>query len=122
MNNYGMGEWGEMLPTEGKRKSRGPSKITSQGPPPKTPLLQRFMDKIEAHGTHWIWQGGTNRGYGVITVDDQAKYAHRVAWELFKNEKIPDRRRIHPCLEVELCVYPGHLSLMSNRTRKLPNA
>lgn len=113
----GMDEWGGMLPTKKKRKNRGAARVDRIAPPPKTPLIDRFMSKIEVDGTHWIWQGAINRGYGVILADDQTKYAHRVAYELFNKVKIPQGRRVHPCLEVELCVHPSHVSLVDPRIK-----
>ena len=114
--SYGMGEWGVMLPPKGKERKK--NRVDRVAPPLKKNVLERFMKKIVVDDGHWIWQGAVTGGYGVITVDGQAKYAHRVAWEELKREKIAASRRIHPCPDVELCVYPGHLSLVSLRTQK----
>lgn len=116
--DYGMDEWGAMIPVAKEkkiRKKRGSNRVARIAPLAKIPLMDRFMSKIEVDGTHWIWQGAVNRGYGVILADDQTKYAHRVAYELFSNEKIPQTRRVKTCDADKLCVYPGHLSLVSTR-------
>lgn len=83
------------------------------------PLLDRFVKYIELTETGcWFWTGAKdNDGYGVIKVrfgtnNRRNQRAHRVAFELFK-EDIPMGLVIdHQCRN-KSCVNPNHLRLFT---------
>lgn len=57
----------------------------------------------------WIWQGATNTdGYGLLTVDDQSRRAHRVSYETFVGPLPQGLQVCHRC-DVPLCIRPSHL-------------
>jgi hypothetical protein len=58
----------------------------------------------------WLWRGTVNRtGYGVFTVSERGRLAHRVAWEL-DNGSPGSLCVLHRC-DTPLCVNPAHLFL-----------
>lgn len=80
-------------------------------PPPRTldDLLARFDANVKKTDTCWLWTGCLNSaGYGTLSVDCKSKLAHRLAWDLFKTEKIGSAFVLHLC-DVKTCVNPSHL-------------
>lgn len=72
-----------------------------------------FWLKAKIPDDCWEWQEGLSDPgqYGKTTRDDISDYAHRVAWELFHNEKIPDGMCVlHKC-DNSKCINPFHLFL-----------
>lgn len=72
-----------------------------------------FWLKVKVSDECWPWQEGLSDpgGYGKTTVDDTSEYAHRVAWELFHNEKIPDGMCVLHTCDNPPCCNPFHLFL-----------
>lgn len=60
----------------------------------------------------WKWTGArTKAGYGLLTINYQNHYAHRLAWELHKGSKIPEGFFVcHRC-DNPPCCNPAHLFL-----------
>ena len=80
---------------------------------PRPPVIGRFMRQIafEPNSGCWLWLGGIGEGYGKISIDGINYSAHRVAYQLFKNELIPDGMCVlHKC-DVRSCVNPDHLCI-----------
>lgn len=69
---------------------------------------EKFWAKVDKTGEHWLWQGRTRGGYGVI---DYSPYrnvkAHRVAFWL-TNGHWPTPCGLHSC-DTPLCCRPDHL-------------
>jgi hypothetical protein len=82
-------------------------------------LENRFYEKVAFPRTRdgcWIWQASDNGvGYGQIWVCDRMVSAHRLSYELWYGEPIPDGRQIdHKCHQ-RACVRPDHLDVVTPR-------
>ena len=75
--------------------------------------LVSFEEKIERipFSGCWIWMAGLARnGYGQTSENHKTKFAHRMAWKLYRGE-IPDGLFVlHKC-DIKCCVNPDHLYL-----------
>lgn len=76
------------------------------------PVLS-VRERLEAgyvqQGDCWIWQGRPGKnGYGRISLNDAAHYAHRVAYETFVGP-IPDDLTVDHLCRVRMCINPAHL-------------
>ena len=73
---------------------------------------QFFWSRVEREGDHLIWTGSkVPRGYGIITIDSEEVYAHRVAYCIANNlelHSIEAFQIIRTCTRND-CVEPLHL-------------
>lgn len=68
----------------------------------------------------WIWQGKPGKhGYGVISIGNQGRYAHRLSYETFVRP-IPDGLSIDHLCRVRMCINPSHLEpvTLAENTRR----
>lgn len=88
-------------------------------PYPKTPLLVRFLRKVNKDGPvppHmpdlgpcWLWTGQVRRdGYGDYRKHTPERMTHRLSWHI-EHGPVPEGLEVcHRC-DVRLCVRPSHL-------------
>lgn len=82
---------------------------------PSTATLEdRFWTRVlpEPNSGCWLWVGAYrdsgNKGYGRLYVGRKLRYAHAVAWELYRGA-IPEGMEIDHLCRNEICVNPQHL-------------
>jgi hypothetical protein len=82
----------------------------------ETPL--GFWEKIDTSAGDagcWLWlRARTRGGYGELKVGGHVRYAHRVAYELFKGD-IPTGLTIDHLCRNRGCVNPAHMEAVTNR-------
>lgn len=78
----------------------------------KTPLLERFLEKVDTSGSCWAWKGDKNpQGYGrCYLFSGSYRLAHRVAWELERGAIPLGLCVLHRC-DNPSCVRVDHLFL-----------
>lgn len=107
-------------------------RIGSVDLPEPLDLVDRFLSKVNKSGPVpdyrpelgpcWLWlMEPAVTGYGVISIENQVQYAHRVSYELFV-DAIPDGLTIDHLCRVQMCVNPAHLepvTLAENTRREM---
>lgn len=82
-------------------------------------LKSRFLSKVEKAGSCWNWLGYIEKeGYGACSVKGVMWKAHRVSFELFKNE-IPEGFQIDHLCRNRKCVNPEHLDAVTPKINVL---
>lgn len=78
-------------------------------------VINRFEDKFmpEPNSGCWLWFGCSSEGYGQFNLHGKTFYAHRLAYELYKNPIPEEMQVLHKC-DVPCCVNPDHLWLGSH--------
>jgi hypothetical protein len=75
----------------------------------------QILQRIKKQDGCWIWQGAkTSSGYGVIRINGQQHYAHRLVNRIFNETSTQKKPFVcHKCHEPS-CVNPEHLYLGSH--------
>ncbi len=80
-------------------------------PPKAKPIKDRLLSKIivkQSSGC-WVYTGAKhNQGYGLISIGNNMKLAHRVSYEAFVS-KIPNGLTIDHLCKNRRCINPEHL-------------
>jgi hypothetical protein len=76
----------------------------------KRPLAERFWEKVNKTDDCWLWTGYLNKGYGYISIDNKAKPAYRVSYQLTYGD-IPEGLVVRHMCRSKNCVNPKHLKL-----------
>lgn len=103
--------------------SRKPPKISRGQYLADIPLeaVRRLLRRLVSKGDCWVWTGATDdRGYGVIKVQGQAQWVHRVAYAAFRGE-LPDGKEVHHTCHNPPCCNPVHLEALSPRKNRAKN-
>lgn len=113
----------KMLGSEGGKKGFGASKRRSvehykmmaelSWRNKRLPIEVRFWAKVKKSGPDdcWIWTGCTSpQGYGMFSVNNKARLASRIAWELTNGPIKDGLNALHKC-DNPPCCNPNHLFL-----------
>ena len=70
-----------------------------------------FWARVDKSGDCWLWMGAKfTQGYGMVSLDGEVRYAHRVVYEIEVGPIPVGLVVMHSC-DHKLCVRPSHLSL-----------
>ncbi len=81
--------------------------------------INRFMSKVKKTNNCWEWTGFKNPdGYGKFFYNKKQRLAHRVSYELFK-EDIPKGLQIDHLCRNRACVNYNHMEIVTNHENVL---
>lgn len=78
--------------------------------------VNRFRSKVDLSDGCWMWTGTTSpKGYGLISIGPRAQCrqvrAHRMAWEIANEQRVPDGLVVRHHCDTPGCVRPDHLAV-----------
>jgi HNH endonuclease len=81
-------------------------------PEPTPDLIRWFLSNVDQGPLCWTWQGRTQHGYGLLSLDGVPLRAHRVAYHWLVGPLDRSLTIDHLC-SVRCCVRPEHLEMVS---------
>lgn len=80
----------------------------------------RFLSKISVSESGcWEWIGQLRKGYGIFSLKNQSKTAHRIMYELMKDVKLEKGVELDHLCKNRKCVNPDHIEKVSGKDNTL---
>lgn len=78
---------------------------------------ERFWKKVKRTDGCWLWVGSIKTtGYGEVRISPtKTVTAHRLAWEIYNDRRIPEGLVVRHTCDVRNCVRPTHLVLGTHK-------
>jgi len=89
--------------------------------------MARIKRQIKVENDCWVWQGQqTPNGYGKHRVGPgkRERVIHRILWEHYKNQKVPENLQLDHLCRNRLCCNPDHFEAVtgSENTKRQDHA
>lgn len=90
----------------------------------RKPIKERIMDAVDINEETgcWVWKLRLDKdGYGQVSVNQRTRYAHKVAYEIFKGaipdgmvcSHLCDEKYPSDCIKYRKCCNPDHIEIVT---------